>query len=64
MNESFVKRTISTMDNIVERQIQRAKQKEFQQRIKESFSGSSSSKKRKEAFKPKKSLTIGNLEYI
>lgn len=38
MNESYVKRTIASLDNLVDAKLMQAKKQEFKQRIKEALS--------------------------
>jgi len=39
MNESYVKRTIASLDNLVDSKLMQAKKQEFKQRIKEALGG-------------------------
>jgi len=39
MNEAYVKRTIASLDNLVDTKLMQAKKQEFKQRIKEAVSG-------------------------
>ena len=39
MNEAYVKRTIASLDNLVDAKLMQAKKQEFKQRIKEALSG-------------------------